>query len=61
MLRSFLSESIVLAVVGGLLGMVVAGLAVNASLGMVPTDMPRVAEIGVDMRVMGFTAVIVLA
>ena len=60
-LRSFLSESVVLAVVGGLLGMVVAGLAVNASLGMVPTDMPRVAEIGVDMRVMGFTAVIVLA
>jgi len=58
--RSFLSESVVLSGVGGLLGAVIAGLAVKISLGMVPTDIPRVAEIGVDLRVMSFTAAIAL-
>jgi predicted permease len=59
-LRSFLSESVVLAGVGGFLGMVIAGLAVKASLSLVLTAIPRVAEIGVDLRVMSFTAVIAL-
>jgi len=57
-LRSFLSESIVLAGVGSLLGIGIAHFAVQASIGLVPTDLPRVDEIGLDLRVLGFTSLI---
>ncbi len=59
-LRWFLSESFVLAAAGGLLGLAIAALSVRASIRLVPTDIPRLAEIGVDMRVAGFTAAIAL-
>jgi predicted permease len=59
-LRWFLSESSVLALAGGLLGLAIAALSVRASMSIVPTDIPRLAEIGVDLRVAGFTAAIAL-
>jgi putative ABC transport system permease protein len=59
-LRSFMSESLVLAGVGGILGVVVATFAVKISLAFVPSDIPRIDEVGVDMRVLGFTALIAL-
>jgi predicted permease len=59
-IRSFLSESVVLATTGGVLGTLIASGAVRTSLAMVPTDLPRVAEIGLDVRVMAFTAAITL-
>lgn len=57
-LRSFLSESIVLAAAGSVLGVAIASVAVRTSIDLVPADLPRVAEIGLDLRVMGFTFVI---
>ncbi|MDA0327493.1 MAG: ABC transporter permease [Gemmatimonadetes bacterium] len=54
-LRSFMSESVALVAAGTALGIGIAAAAVRASLNMVPADLPRVAEIGLDLRVMGFT------
>ncbi len=59
-LRAFLGESLVLAAAGGALGVAVAALAVRLSVGVVPTDIPRMAEVGVDLRVLGFSALVSL-
>jgi predicted permease len=59
-LRWFLSESILLASLGGIIGAAVASAAVRVSLGLVPTDIPRLAEIGIDFRVGVFTAIVTL-
>lgn len=57
-LRASMSESFVLAIVGGLLGVGVAAAAVRASMDFLPSTLPRAAEIGVDLRVLTFTAAI---
>jgi predicted permease len=57
-LRASMSESVVLAAVGGLLGVGIAGVAVRASMDFLPSTLPRAAEIGVDVRVLAFTAAI---
>ena len=54
-LRSSLSESAVLAAAGSVLGVAIALLAVRVSIDLVPSDLPRVDEIGLDARVLGFT------
>ena len=53
--RQLLTESFVLAVVGGLLGLTCAYLAVPALVRHLPPDLPRIAEITVDWRVSVFT------
>ncbi|MEQ9568624.1 MAG: ABC transporter permease, partial [Longimicrobiales bacterium] len=55
-LRGFTAESLVLAVVGGLLGLVVAAVAIRVTAAFIPSDLPRMDEIGLDVRVLGFTA-----
>lgn len=64
-LSSFLGEAGVLAVAGGVAGVAVAALAVRGALAFVPTDLPRVDEIGIDLRVLtvsaGVTVVCALA
>jgi putative ABC transport system permease protein len=54
--RQLLTESVVLASAGGLLGLVVAvqGLAVLKRI--LPPDTPRVADVYIDWRVLAFTA-----
>lgn len=59
-LRWFMSESLVLTTLGGALGVGVAAFAVRSALGYVPTDIPRMAEVGMDVRVLSFTMVIAL-
>jgi predicted permease len=59
-LRWFLSESLVLAAVGGIAGVIIAAIAVRSSTGFVPTDIPRMSEIGIDWRVLSFSAVMAL-
>jgi predicted permease len=59
-LRAFMSESLILAAAGGVLGTLIAAGAVRAVFGLLPTDLPRMAEIGVDVRVLGFTAALSL-
>jgi predicted permease len=59
-LRSFMGESLALASAGGALGVAVAAVAVRLTTGLIPTDLPRMAEIGIDARVLAFTAVIAI-
>lgn len=57
-IRSFMSESVVLAAAGALAGVAIASVAVRASIASVPMDLPRIDEIGLDVRVLGFTLVV---
>jgi putative ABC transport system permease protein len=59
-LRPFLSESFVLAVLGGLGGVLVASAAVKVATSLAPSDIPRMSEVGIDVRVLAFTSGIAL-
>lgn len=60
-MRSFMSESLLLSAAGGVLGVGLAAIAVKVSTSLTPADIPRVAEVGVDLRVSGFTVLISFA
>jgi putative ABC transport system permease protein len=51
------AESLMLALAGGGLGALIATLGVQALVALVPGDLPRAAEIGVDRAVLAFTLV----
>ena len=53
--RQLLTESVLLAIAGGLLGLLLAAWGTRASLGVLPTALPRAEEIGLDARVLIFT------
>src|SRR2546423_3788066 len=53
--RQLLTESLLLAIVGGGLGLAIAQLAIKFILLMSPTAIPRSREIAVDWRVLAFT------
>ena len=59
-LRSFMGESVLLSLGGGVLGLIVAAAAVRLTSSSIPTDLPRMAEIGIDARVLGFTAAVAM-
>jgi predicted permease len=54
LVRQFLTESAVLAVIGGALGVGIAFLGIDLLLATIPGDIPRIAEVAVDGRVLGF-------
>jgi putative ABC transport system permease protein len=54
-------ESLVLAVIGGAIGGLIAIWGVDALVRLVPGDLPRADEIGVDRFVLGFTVLASLA
>lgn len=56
MLTYFLSESSLVCLVGGALGMTVGGAAINVLVAAGPGDLPRLHEVSVDARVLGFAA-----
>jgi predicted permease len=56
-----LTESVLLAVVGGGFGLLVASWGTRAALSMLPAALPRAQEIGLDARVLAFTMAISLA
>jgi predicted permease len=58
--RPFLAESLTLGVTGGALGVAVAALAVRTTTALAPADLPRMSEVGIDPRVLAFTAAISL-
>ncbi len=60
LIRQLLTESILLALAGGGLGLVFANWATHAALGALPITLPRSGEIGLDNRVLLFTASISL-
>src|SRR5262249_18259069 len=54
LVRQMLAESVVLAVAGGALGLVVAYAVVRAILAYAPLDIPRLDEIHPDLRLLAF-------
>jgi predicted permease len=58
--RQLLTESVLLSIVGGSLGLLLAALGTKAALGVLPTALPRAEEIGLDGHVLIFTAAISL-
>ena len=59
-LRQLLTESLMLALLGGALGVAVAYWGTRAALKVLPDTLPRAESIGLDGRVLLFTAVISL-
>jgi putative ABC transport system permease protein len=53
--RALLSESVFLALGGGLLGLLLAQAAIRLLQGIAPADLPRIDEIAIDPTVMLFT------
>jgi predicted permease len=58
--RQLLSEGLVLSTVAGVIGLALSVWGVRAMLALMPRRLPRADEIGVDYRVLAFTAAIVL-
>ncbi|UCG89123.1 MAG: ABC transporter permease [Gemmatimonadota bacterium] len=54
-LRQLVTESLVLALMGGAIGFSLALRGTRALLSLAPDGIPRVAEVGTDLRVLGFT------
>ena len=59
-IRQFLTESLLLSVFGGVLGVALAWAAVRALVGMAPSWLPRLHAIGIDASVLGFTLLVCL-
>jgi predicted permease len=53
--RQLLTESVLLALAGGLLGLLLAAWGTRAALGALPTALPRTEEIALDAHVLLFT------
>jgi ABC-type antimicrobial peptide transport system permease subunit len=60
LLRQSLTESLLLALAGGGLGLVIASWATNAALAVLPTTLPRASEVKLDARVLIFTVAVSL-
>ena len=56
--RALLAESVVLALAGGVVGVVLAWLSIGRLRSMAPVELPRVDEIGIDLTVLAFTVVV---
>ncbi len=59
-IRQLLTESVLLALAGGALGLLLASWSTRAARGRLPTALPRAADIGIDARVLIFTAAVSL-
>ncbi len=59
-IRQLLTESILLAIIGGGLGLLLAQFGTAAAIAAVPRTVPRAEEIGLDLRVLLFTLLVSL-
>ncbi len=59
-LQQLLTESVLLSVVGGAIGLAMATASTKALLALYVGNIPRAAEIGLDARVVTFTAILTL-
>jgi len=57
LVRQILTEGLLLAVAGGVLGIALARALLDVIASRIAVDLPRYATIGIDARVLGFTAV----
>jgi predicted permease len=53
--RQLLTESVLLALVGGSLGLLLAAWGTHAALGVLPSALPRAEQVGLDSQVLLFT------
>ncbi len=60
-LRQLLAESLVIAAMGGVAGLLVASWGTELLVRLAPAGVPRLSEVSVDGRVLAFTAVVALA
>ena len=60
LLRQSLTESVLLSIVGGGLGLIVASWGTSLALRVLPTTIPRASEIKLDLRVVLFTIAVSL-
>lgn len=60
LLRQSLTESLLLALAGGGLGLAIAGWGTKVALAALPTTLPRAAEVGLDARVLLFACAVSL-
>ena len=58
--RQFLTESLLLSLVGGALGLLLARWGMDLLLKLAPQDLPRMSGVSVDARAVAFTAAITL-
>lgn len=58
--RQLLTESVLLAMIGGAAGLVLAVWGVNLLVATAPAEVPRLAEIGIDGRVLAVTLAVTL-
>src|SRR5215813_5258330 len=61
MIRQMLTESLLLAFIGGIAGLTTAVITLKAVLRFVPPNLPRLGEVNIDWRVLGFALLISLA
>ena len=54
-IRQLLTESLLLALIGGGIGLLIAYWGLNLLLAISPSDLPRLDQITIDRRVLGFT------
>jgi predicted permease len=54
--RSFLTESVLLSLAGGVVGVVLAASGTTALLGLTPAEVPRADGVGISVGVLGFAA-----
>jgi predicted permease len=60
LIRQVLTESILISLIGGLIGILIAVWCTQALIGLNPQGIPRAKEIGIDGRVLGFSLLIAL-
>jgi putative ABC transport system permease protein len=61
LLRQLLTESVLLALAGGLLGLALAAWSISVLARFGPANLPRLEEINIDWRVLAFTLTVSLA
>ena len=57
-MRQLLTESVLLSAAGAAGGLALAWAGLRVLIAMMPPDMPRIDAIGIDLRVLGFTAIL---
>jgi predicted permease len=61
LIRQLLTESALMGLAGGAIGILIAKWGLSALIALSPEDIPRLDQIGIDGRVLGFTLLVSLA